>query len=132
MSEIVQIRLNLAGAVQLFQSEFVDGIGILQELFMNSSTRLSTRIPIGKAIVNIFTDTYVHIVFFSDCTIGTYGVHKLPVISNFQQNPTVTVLMIMPEDLSVSILLESQIPCFENSSSEAKIWQNPTRIQDFR
>ena len=42
--------------------------------------------------------------------------HKLPVISNFQQNPTVTVLMIMPGDLSVSILLESQIPYFENST----------------
>ena len=54
-----EINRPLVRAVQLFQSEFVDGIGILQELFMNSSTRLSTRIPIGKAIVNIFTDMYM-------------------------------------------------------------------------
>merc|ERR1719189_2183935 len=36
---------------------------------------------------------------------GTYGVHKLPVISNFQQSPIVTVLMIMPEDLSLDVLM---------------------------
>ena len=100
--------------------------------FNFSGQNFSEGIPVGKTSWSFLLIWWL---YFSDCTIGTYGVlHKLPVISNFQQNPTVTVLMIMPEDLSVSILLESQIPCFENSTySKAEIRQNPTRIiKDFR
>ena len=39
---------------------------------------------------------------FPDCMIGTYGVLKLPVISNFLPSPTVTVLMTMLEEKLVS------------------------------
>merc|ERR1712083_948597 len=46
----------------------------------------------------IHTMTEVSLNSHNRYMIGTYGVHKLPVISNFQQSLIVTVLTIMPED----------------------------------
>lgn len=48
--------------------------------------------------------------------IGTYGVLKLPVISNFLPNPTVTVLMTMLEEKLVSNYFANIFFCSSNEN----------------
>ena len=71
---------------------------MMTEDFRNSLNRKIITFLSWLLPCNITTFFYQ----FPDCMIGTYGVLKLPVISNFLPSPTVTVLMTMVKEKLVS------------------------------
>ena len=74
---------------------------MMTEDFRNSPNR--------KIITFLLLSLLYFLLFFPDCMIGTYGVLKLPVISNFLPSPIVTVLMTMLVEKLVSWIIILQL-----------------------